>query len=427
MTGTAMDSRLTLTVERPVAGGRMLARHEGRVVLVSGAIPGERVVVRLERVTRKVAFAATVAVLDESPDRRAPRCDPACGGAAYAHIGVERQRALKAEVVVDVFRRIGRISLEDAVVVAPSPELAYRLRGRLHVHAGRAGFFHERSHRWCDAAATGQFKDETLPVVAQVVEWLGAGADTCESIQVAENVTASERVLHLEPVPGGRVRHPAGGPLPIAGLTGLTTSAGGRMTLIAGEGRVTDSARVLTGSDLLPDDVTWTRTAASFFQGNRFLTGALLMRVLECARGPRVLDLYAGVGLFSVGLAAQGASVTAVEGDATSVGDLEINATRWASTLNIRQAAVEAALSTMPPAAFDTIVLDPPRTGASPDAIRSVVALGAGRLIYVSCDPATLARDAALLVAGGYRLSSVEAFDLFPNTAHVEMLAVFDR
>jgi 23S rRNA (uracil1939-C5)-methyltransferase len=208
----------------------------------------------------------------------------------------------------------------------------------------------------------------------------------------------------------------------------VTTVTRGRLVLIAGEGRVTDTARDLCGeAGLLPDDVTWTRTAASFFQGNRFLTGALLLQVLGHVHGRRVLDLYAGVGLFSVGLAARGADVLAVEGDAVSVADLELNALRWGTRLTTRQAPVEAALMTLPAGRCDTVVLDPPRTGASPEAVAGIVALAADRVVYVSCDPATLARDAALLVAGGYRLASLEAFDLFPNTAHVETLAVFDR
>lgn len=422
------DRRLTLTVERPVAGGRMLARHDGRVVLVSGAIPGERVVARVENVSKKVMLAATVDVVEASPDRRVPHCDPACGGSLYAHITIERQRSLKAEIVADAFRRIGRLPLDAPIAVAASPERGYRLRGRLHVQRRRAGFFLERSHRPCDAGRTAQFRDDTMAVVAQAVEWLGDDADECESIVVGENVTASERVLHLEPIEGGDLSHLADRAVAIDGLTGLTTVGRGRIVRLFGNGRVTDTAHDLCGEDgLLPADVTWTRTAASFFQGNRFLTGALLQQVLRHVRGRRVVDLYAGVGLFSVGMAARGAEVLAVEGDAAGVADLELNTARWSGRLTTRQAAVEAALSTLPPGRFDTVVLDPPRTGASADAIAGVIALEPGRVIYVSCDPATLARDAALLTTGGYRLTSIESFDLFPNTAHVETLAVFDR
>ena len=425
-----VERRLTLTIERPVAGGRMLARDEGRVVLVSGAIPGERVVVRVELVSKKVVLASTIDVLDASPDRRTPLCDPACGGAAYAHVALERQRALKAEVVADAFRRIGRMALDAPVRVMASPDRGYRLRGRLHVQGRRAGFFVERTHRLCDAAPTAQFRDDTLAAVADLIDWLGDDAGACASIVVGENVEATERVLHLEPQEGrGRLlaRRVESAPT-LTGATGVTTIDRGRLVRIAGDGRVVDTTTTLCGpTDRLPPDVRWARTASSFFQGNRYLTGALLQQVLRHVRGPRVLDLYAGVGLFSVGLAARGMTVTAVEGDETSMADLELNAEPWTSTLTTWQAPVEVAVATTQPGAFETVVLDPPRTGASAEAVAGVIALEPSRLVYVSCDPATLARDAALLGAGGYRLESVEAFDLFPNTAHVETLAVFDK
>lgn len=421
-------SLLTLQIERPVAGGRMLARHEGRVVLVSGAIPGERVAARLEKSTKQVAFAATVEVLDASPWRRPPLCDPACGGATYAHITVEGQRELKAAVVVDAFRRVGKIALDGPVPVAASPETGYRLRGRLHVSDGRAGFFLEHSHRLCDAGRTRQFHGETVTAVARVLALAGPTAADCEAIVVGENVAASQRVCHLEPYEGRRLDRADVAWALVDGVSGITTRAGDRLVTLAGEGRVSDTAREICGAiDAVPEQVTWTRTAASFFQGNRYLTGALLQRVLAVAHGDRVLDLYAGVGLFAVALAARGVTVTAVEGDATGVADLEINAEPYADRLTIRQAAVEAAVATMAPAQFDTVVLDPPRTGASPDALAGAIALAAPRIVYVSCDPATLARDAAILTRHAYRLSSIEAFDMFPNTAHIETVAVFDR
>lgn len=422
------NQRLTLTVERPVAGGRMLARHGGRVVLISGAIPGEIVVARVENASKKVVFASTVDVVEASPDRRAPHGDPACGGSAYAHITIERQRRLKGEVVADAFRRIGRLPLETDVPVAASPEQGYRLRGRLHVQRRLAGFFLERTHQLCDAGRTAQFRDDTLTAVGRLLDALDDDGDGCASIVVGENVAATQRVLHLVPVEGRDLSHLSERVPAIEGLTGLSTLSRGRVVLLGGQGRVTDTARDLCGeTDLLRADVTWTRTAASFFQSNRYLTGTLLQQVLRHVRGTRVLDLYAGVGLFAVGMAARGAEVTAVEGDEVSVADLELNATRWGAKLTTRQSSVEAALMTLPDGRFDTVVLDPPRTGASRDVVAGLIALQTSRLVYVSCDPATLARDATLLVAGGYRLTSIEAFDLFPNTAHVETLAVFDR
>ncbi len=406
----------------------MLARHDGRVVLVAGAIPGERVTVRIGKSSKQVAFGTTVDVLEASPWRREPICDPACGGSAYAHIVTSHQRALKAEVIADTFRRIGKRPLEQPVTVAESPETAYRLRARLHVRNRRAGFFLEQSHRICDASRTGQVSADALDAVGRLLDMLGERADDCETLWLAENVGATERVCHIEPREGKRLdRAPEEWVLP-QGLTGLTTRVGERLVALTGNGRVTDSARELCGDgDLVPEGVSWTRKAVSFFQGNRYLTGHLLRRVLAHVGHDRVLDLYAGVGLFSVALAARGATVVAVEGDSASVGDLEINAGAAGGRLTIRQASVEAVVATAAAGTVDAVVLDPPRTGASPEAIAGIVAIAPARVAYVSCDPATLARDAALLRTGGYQLVSIEAFDMFPNTPHIETLAIFDR
>jgi 23S rRNA (uracil1939-C5)-methyltransferase len=182
----------------------MLARHEGQVVFVSGAIPGERVRVRVERQAKHTLFAETIEVLDASPDRREPICDAACGGLAFAHVQYARQLALKSAIVSDAFQRIARMTLPEPAVSA-SPEMGYRLRARLHVRNGRAGFFREGTHDWCDAGATGQLLPETLAAAADAVQALGADAILCEAVVVSENVAATERALLLEPVPDGRL------------------------------------------------------------------------------------------------------------------------------------------------------------------------------------------------------------------------------
>jgi tRNA/tmRNA/rRNA uracil-C5-methylase (TrmA/RlmC/RlmD family) len=171
----------------------------------------------------------------------------------------------------------------------------------------------------------------------------------------------------------------------------------------------------------------WTRHAASFFQGHRSLIGPLVAYVVAAATGDRVVDLYAGVGLFSVALAARGASVVAVEGDRTSGGDLGANADAWKDRLLVVRQSVEDATSRRPGETPDAVVLDPPRTGVSKDAIDGLIKWRAPRLVYVSCDPPTLARDAARLFEAGYGLTNIEAFDMFPNTPHVESVVTFDR
>jgi 23S rRNA (uracil1939-C5)-methyltransferase len=417
-----------LLVERPVAGGRMLARLDGRVVFVAGAIPGEQVLARVTRETRQALWAETVEVVAPSPDRRAPGCDPACGGLAYAHIRYERQLELKGAVIADAFRRLAKIELPPPAV-ARSPEHGYRLRARLHVRGGRAGFFREGTHDLCDARATGQLLPASIDAVDRLTTSLGSRAAECEAIVIAENIAASERVLHLEPRDGARLDDLARRLALPAGVQGITTETGGRTMQIAGTPSVTDHAAQLFGSAPAPVAAltTWSRKASSFFQGNRFLMGALVSRVLDLANADSFLDLYAGVGLFAVALAARGATGIAVEGDRSSGSDLDGNAAPWRERLAVFRSSVESFVARPAGAAPGVIVLDPPRTGVSSDALAGLLSWNAPRIVYVSCDPPTLARDAARLLGAGYVLRSVEAFDLFPNTPHVEAVACFAK
>jgi 23S rRNA (uracil1939-C5)-methyltransferase len=422
-----MSDDLELTVERPVAGGRMLGRHEGRIVFVAGAIPGERVRARVERTARGVMWADTVHVLEPSPFRRTLDHDPACGGQVYRHIDLAHQRQLKSEIVTDAFRRVGKLRLAEETPVEPSPEHGYRLRARLHLSSGRAGFFRSGTHALCDAKATGQLLPETVPVVEQ---WLAAHPDLsalCDAVLVAENVPATERVLHLaarEGVPDEALSRLS---LP-AGVTGLSADAAAGRTALAGVPFVTDTAADLFGDGPpVPADTRWRRHAPTFFQGNRYLTGALTRHVLAVAPGGHIADLYAGVGLFAVAVAARGGSVVAVEGDQDAARDLAANAEPWGAAARVVHRAVENALPSLTRHRFDAIIVDPPRTGLSVEALTGLAALGSPMLIYVSCDPPTLARDAARLLASGYRLGPLRAFDLFPNTPHVEVVAPFQK
>jgi tRNA/tmRNA/rRNA uracil-C5-methylase (TrmA/RlmC/RlmD family) len=413
---------ITVDVERPVAGGRMLGRHEGQVVLVSGAIPGERVAARVERVARSVAHADTVDVLVPSPDRRSAE-DWRCGGREYAHIAYERQRTLKAEVIADAFRRIGRLPLTTAPPVMPSPEAGYRMRARFHAAAGRLGFFREGSHALCDAAATGQLSDGA-------VAWLAAAqavldprvADSILSVELAENVPASQRVVHVE------VR----GPVDTRALAPL----GDGLTGVSAHGSSSPAVAIVAGAPIVADDVPaanaggpplrLSRNVRSFFQGNRFLLEPLVRHVAALVTAGPVADLYAGVGLFGLAVAADHESVTLVEGDPTSGTDLEVNARPFGARVQVLRRSVEAALAGHL-GAIATCLVDPPRTGLSDNARAGVVRLGARRLIYVSCDVATLARDSRALVDAGYELTGLTGADLFPSTAHIETVAVFDR
>ena len=173
----------------------MIARHEGQVVLVSGAMPGERVLARVERTERRLAFASVVDVQEESPDRRAAFADSACGGCVYSHIVYPRQLALKADIVRDAFLRLGRIPIDGPIPVAPSPERGYRMRARFHVDGMRFGFYREGTHALCDAASTEQVSDTALESVSSAVKTLVAAGARIDWVELTESVDGSERAL----------------------------------------------------------------------------------------------------------------------------------------------------------------------------------------------------------------------------------------
>jgi 23S rRNA (uracil1939-C5)-methyltransferase len=400
-----------LDVEKPAAGGRMLARHNGQIVLVWGAIPGERVRARIERLGKGVAYAETVDVMTASPDRRESRGDWRCGGSVLAHVAYSRQLQLKAEIIGDAFGRIGRFPLSALPVVMPSPEHGYRMRARLHVRNGRLGFFREGSHELCDPAMTGQLLPETIAWIATVEQTLRRERlNGLLAIEIAENIPADQRACRLELAEGEkRARYAPVADLAIREVEDLLHVTDG------------DSGSVLR----LQRDVR------SFFQGNRFLLVPLVRHVLALVPpGSSVVDLYAGVGLFGLSVAAAGIGwVTAVEGDHVSGADLQRNAEPFGARVTIERRSVELFLGAVRQRGRGvteaTFIVDPPRTGISKEALHGIIGAGPARIIYVSCDVATLARDARALIDAGYGLEGLTGIDLFPNTAHVESVALF--
>jgi tRNA/tmRNA/rRNA uracil-C5-methylase (TrmA/RlmC/RlmD family) len=418
----APGALLTLDVEKAAAGGRMLARHEGQVVFVWGAIPGERVRARVERVGKGVVYADTIEVLASSSDRRQCGSTPSgpgspgpgrvqpldwrCGGNVYAHIAYARQVALKGEIIRDAFGRIGRAPLAETPDVVPSPEEGYRMRARLHVRGGRIGFYREGTHDLCDATATRQLLPATNEWIRGVEEVL-RGEQGIAGIEIAENVPGDQRahVLDLH--------------------EGADTARIGALSESLGTRRAVTDAITVSGTATL----TLRRDVRAFFQGNRFLLGDLVRHVTALVPAGPVVDLYAGVGLFGLSLAAAGAEdVTLVEGDPASGADLRRNAAPYEGRVRVERRSVESYLASAPRRATPaTVIVDPPRTGMTRDAIAGILRSRPARLVYVSCDVATLARDARTLLDAGYALDGIAGFDLFPNTAHVESVALFRR
>lgn len=403
----------------------MIARHDGEVVLVAGAIPGERVRAAITRGEKRVAFAETIDVLERSADRREAGGDPACGGCLYAFIEYARQLQLKAEIIRDAFTRIGRIPIEQTIEVAGSPERAYRMRARFHVRDGKPGFYREGTHDVCDPRATGQVSDESIESVEAAVASLAAQGIPVASVELAENIDGDQRALHID-LRGADVSTDAlERVVAAAGLTGCTARGTSTRFHSAGDPIVSDPLAVLTQGRA--SDGVLRRHPEAFFQANRFLIDALVAAVLDAVSGRSVVDLYAGVGLFAVAVAATtDESITAVEGDSVSSRDLFRNASPY-SRLKVIRSSVEAFLSRGGREAADTVIVDPPRTGMSRETCDAIPTAGAARVVYVSCDPPTMARDARRLLDAGYRLEGVRGFDLFPNTPLVETMGVFAR
>jgi tRNA/tmRNA/rRNA uracil-C5-methylase (TrmA/RlmC/RlmD family) len=394
----------------PVAhGGHCVARHEGRVVFVRHALPGERVTVRVTE-DRHPGFCRgdAVVVLEASPDRVERPCPYSgpgrCGGCDWQHAAPAAQRELKAAVVREQLARLARLPDVDLTVEElPGGPLRWRSRARFAVdRSGAAGLRRHRSHDVVvldDCPIT--VESGARAVLGQ--RWPGAGAVDV-SVDSTGAVTTTRLDRRGRPT-SSRVVRP-GGDLPEEPSTRAERHAGGR---------------------------DWEVEGTGFWQVHPAAADALVGAVAGFAAvrpGETVLDLYAGVGLFGGALApAAGAEgrVVCVESDEAACAAADANLADLPQA-EVWQGEVDAAglgellaeLGSGP----DVVVLDPPRAGAGPAVSRLLAATGARAVVYVACDPAALARDVAAFAEGGYRLAAVRGFDAFPMTAHVECVAL---
>ena len=393
----AAGAVLDLQVGAVAHGGHCVARHEGLVVFVRHALPGERVLAQVTEGGPGSRFlrADAVQILLPSPDRVEPPCPHArpggCGGCDFQHASLPAQRDLKAAVVREQMVRLGGLDPGQvaALVVEPVPGdndgLGWRTRVRFAVDTdGRPGLRRHRSHdivavEHCPIAHPS-INDPTSGVLART--W-----PSVSEITVAVSAATGEHVVLADRHPVGRSR--------------LTERAAGR---------------------------DWRVSGAGFWQVHPGAATALVdavRQVLAPAPGEHLLDLYAGVGLFAGALAADlgpDGRADAVESDAAAVRDARRNL-HDLPTVRLAQAQVLRWLRTTELPAVDLVVLDPPRTGAGRPVVEAVAALHPRTVAYVACDPATLGRDVAAFASHGYRLRGLRAFDLFPMTHHVEVVA----
>ncbi|HXQ62225.1 MAG TPA: TRAM domain-containing protein [Acidimicrobiales bacterium] len=380
---------MELVTSDMASGGDGVARDPaGKAVFVRGALPGERVRVTLVSDRKNYAVGSIDTLIEPSPDRVSPPCPEVgrgCGACPWQHISVEAQRRLKSRFVVDAIVRSG----VDCPPPSPTVELApwaFRTTINAAVTHGRAGFNQARSHEV--VAVDGCLVAH--PLLEELL--VGGRFPGARSVLLRCGARTGERLAVTTP-------------------TGLTTD--------------------------LPDDVhtdhlhefaagrLWRVSARSFFQTRADGVDALAAIVGSAAdewgAPSTAVDLYSGVGLFAGVLATRGWTVTAVEGSRSAVADAECN------LADLRASVVRADVARWTPHRADLVVADPSRLGLGPAGAEVVAATGARRVVLVSCDAASLGRDAALLRSAGYTLRAVTPVDLFPHTFRVEAVTVYDR
>ena len=365
----------TLSIVKLVAGGEGLAFLDGKAVFVPGVLPGELVDVTIDEHHRDFDRAVLAAVLQPSPHRVTPGCRYAgsCGGCDWLHISYEEQLRQKVSIAREALRRTGRIERET-LEIAPSPAFASRNRAQIHRAEPGLGYMGAGSHRLITV--------ERCPIVAPAVDRLFSGA---------------------APAP--------------AGLDRFTAFGADEWLAVEGRDDDRDLRVTVAGREIL-------FSVGCFFQSNLAVLPALVTWAREGLLGDVAADLYAGVGLFGAFLSESFSRIICVESSAMSLSYARRNVPGAANEFH--PMSVEDWIAGGAPAGrtpLDAVVVDPPRTGLGPVVRAWLREAAPRRLVYVSCNPVTLARDLGELVAGGFVLDDLRLFDFYPQTSHVEAVA----
>ena len=425
----------SLTIEKLVYGGDGLARTapgpDGRsmAVFVPFVLPGERVEAEVRPGKAGFARAIVSHLTEASPERIEARCPyfQQCGGCHYQHIPYERQLELKAQILRETLQRVGKIELKDEIRLHPSPPWNYRNRTRLQVRTApefAVGYYRFGSREFLAVRECPISSPLINRVIARLTE-LG-GLECPPAVEELELLVDADDEQMLA---WAFCRSDADK----KDLLRWAESFSQELPYLSGVSFFTSRQR---SEDEAPSDIKlraqsgakfihyrtapgeYRVSAGAFFQVNRFLVDELVSVVTGNAQGDLALDLYAGGGLFSVPLAKNFHHIFSVEPSQTSLSDLGQNVPASVKVVGTR---TEEYLGSRPLRKRpDLVVLDPPRSGVGKVVTRSLVELGAQRVRYVSCDPATLARDLGPLVAAGYRIEEAHLFDLFPQTFHIE-------
>lgn len=404
---------LTVKLEKLTYGGDALGRlSDGRAVFVPFALPGETVSFRCLDEKRGHVRAELVEVLEPSPDRIAPKClhFGVCGGCHYQHLPYPAQLAAKTAILSDQLIRIGKIEAPPVRQIVPSStEWNYRNHVQFHLtQAGKLGYIDVRNRNVIPITEC-HLPEPPLNALWPRLEFdpglglkrlsLRLGVDE-QAMLVLESESPDVPELELE------------ADLSVVHLAG-------------------DDALVMAGDDrliMLVHDHPFHVSAPSFFQVNSAMAGKMVAHLLDnlpVSPAITLLDVYCGVGLFSAFFAPRVGRLIGIESSSSACEDFTLNLDEF-DKVELYEAPAEEVLPILD-VKPELVILDPPRAGLEKSVLDSLLLLGSARIAYVSCDPSTLARDAARLIAGGYRLTQVTPFDLFPQTYHIESISIFEK
>lgn len=360
--------------------------------------PGDRVLVNVTEDRRRFRRGRVTELLEPGPGRVDPVCDVfgTCGGCAWQHVDYPEQLDAKRQILRDALTRIGGVRWEKELPFTASPDpYHYRGRARLLSRESKVGYRRLHSHALCAV--------RRCPLL--VPELDGKLGELAASLEVGEGA-------------GGTARREGDSEWEL-----VAGSAGALARRLGDAGEPASTVEV--GGDALRV------SAGVFLQANRLLWESLVAAVLGAAgRGATAWDLYAGAGFFTLGLARRFEEVVAVESNPAAVADLRANrVAAGCDSVQVVEARLEDALGAglLGGSVPDVVILDPPRTGLAGGVAEQLAELGVPRIVYLSCDPATLARDIATFADASYSVTSVRGFDLFPQTSHVEALVVLER
>ncbi len=432
---------MQVKIEKLVYGGDGLAREGETALFVPFVVPGEEIEVEITGRKKKLVRGQINRLLKSAPERIAPACPHfgVCGGCNYQHISYEAQLAYKEQILRETLRRIGRIDWTGPIAIHRSPSWEYRNRAQWTVRANEArssrqnastasvGYFRSHSSELCPVRTCLIISPRLLSVFQALRDTFSTGAlpNAIRGIEAFADASDAEVLMNVAcssfPRAPEALLQKIQQIVPSAKSILLQDAAGSRMSLL--------------GPGFLNYEVLQKKFRVghlSFFQVNRFLIEEMASTVCNLAgHGELAFDLYAGVGLFARFLSNNFIETIAVEDNVAAARDLETVAAAGSHSITVHNKPAGSFLadwhrkrSARVP---DVIVADPPRAGLETEAVHPIMAVASRKLVYVSCDPSTLARDLAKLCSSAYTLRELHLFDMFPQAYHIESIAFLER